>query len=360
MKAIYRYSENYKTEITDKSALIINILTQSDPFYIATLFTSDFLQKDFSCTEGVINTFTYEILNREGKLFGTWSEYINMALKAVNNIYGKKMLLYLSKERDKECTRDEIRNHLGWEPEHDNKLEEKLLALEYGDLITRGTSDYHYKGIQDDVLDLIFRERYQYEVDMVKPDVGAELSEKVGELEKDKKSLEGRLRELKGRMLELTVWRELNRCRKKNRAVQNFAARMRKISDPVHADKIKETAELCGKSRFSTVWMNWYIQLPHTAALEADVLARGEDDEYCWALVFEIKNRNEKNPPEMNEAELFFTKVNLIKQVMEQEGRKIRFLCAVYLSAKGFDDRVEEWLHSRGILTADFETWEEQ
>ncbi|MCP4344334.1 MAG: hypothetical protein GY795_02275, partial [Desulfobacterales bacterium] len=46
--------------------------------------------------------------------------------------------------------------------------------------------------------------------------------------------------------------------------------------------------------------------------------------------------------------------------VMEQEGRKIRFLCAVYLSAKGFDDRVEEWLHSRGILTADFETWEEQ
>ncbi|MCP4105063.1 MAG: hypothetical protein GY749_05940, partial [Desulfobacteraceae bacterium] len=72
----------------------------------------------------------------------------------------------------------------------------------------------------------------------------------------------------------------------------------------------------------------------------------------------EIKNRNEKNPPEMNEAELFFTKVNLIKQVMEQEGRKIRFLCAVYLSAEGFDDRVEEWLHSRGILTADFETWE--
>ncbi|MCP4349300.1 MAG: hypothetical protein GY795_27785, partial [Desulfobacterales bacterium] len=238
MKAVYRYSEHFKTEVTDKSALIMNILTQGDPFYIATLFRSDFPQKDFSCTEGVINTFVYEILNREGKLFETWSEYINMAIKAVNNIYGKKMLLYLSREREKECTRDEIRNHLGWKPDDDSILEEKLLALEHGDLITRGTSDYHYRGIPDDVLDMIFRERYQYEVDMVKPDVSAELSEKVRVLENDKKSLVGRLRELKGRMLELVVWRELNRCRRENRAVRDFTGRMRKISDAGHADKI--------------------------------------------------------------------------------------------------------------------------
>ncbi len=359
MKAVYRYSEYYETEITDRSALIMNVLTQSDPFYIDTLFRSEFSHRDFSDAEGVVNTFAYEILNRDGELFGTWSEYINMAIKEVNNIYGKKMLLYLSKERDKECTRDEIRNHLGWKPEDDSILEKKLEALEYGDLITRGTSDYHYKGIPDDVLDMIFRERYQYEVDMVKPDVSTELSEKVRTLEDDRKSLEGKLRELKGRMLELIVWRELNRCRRENKAVRNFAGRMRKISDADHADKIKETAELCGRSRFSTIWMNYHIQLPHTTALEADVLARGEDDEYCWALVFETKNRDEKNPPEMNEAELFATKVNLIKQVMEREGKKIRFVCAVYLSAKGFEDKVEKWLHSKGILTADFETWEE-
>ncbi len=98
--------------------------------------------------------------------------------------------------------------------------------------------------------------------------------------------------------------------------------------------------------------------MPHKTALEADVLARSENNEYCWELVIETKNRDEKNPPGMNEAELFATKVNLIKQVMEQEGKKIRFVCAVYLSAKGFGDKVEEWLHSRGILTADFETWE--
>ncbi|MCP4349338.1 MAG: hypothetical protein GY795_27990, partial [Desulfobacterales bacterium] len=50
--------------------------------------------------------------------------------------------------------------------------------------------------------------------------------------------------------------------------------------------------------------------------------------------------------------------VDMIRQIMEQEDRKILFVCAVYLSAKGFEDKVEKWLHSRGILTSDFETWE--
>ncbi|MCP4353844.1 MAG: hypothetical protein GY795_51005, partial [Desulfobacterales bacterium] len=200
---------------------------------------------------GILNTFAYEILDRDGELFGTWSEYINLAIKAVNNIYGKKILLYLSRERHRECPRDEIRNHLGWQPEDDSELEKKLLTLEYGGLITRGSSDYHYKGIEDDILDIIFRERYQYEVDMVRPDVTAELLAKIRLLEDDRKSLEGRFRELKGRLLELIVWRELNKCRKENKPVKNFAKRMRKISDPGHAEKMKQMIELCAGSSFT-------------------------------------------------------------------------------------------------------------
>ncbi|MCP4030958.1 MAG: hypothetical protein GY734_06905, partial [Herbaspirillum sp.] len=228
-------------------------------------------------------------------------------LKQVNDIYGKKILLYLSKERHKECTRDEIRDHLGWASERDKELEEKLCTLEFGDLITRGSSDFHYRGIPDDILDFIFRERYQYEIEMVRPDVSSDLAAKI-------RYLEGKLNELRGRMLELVVWRELNRCRKENKALADLAERMRKIPDQDHAGKMEEMIRLCGKSRFNTVWMNYYIQVPHTTALEADVLAEGEDEETCWALVFEIKNRDEKNPPVMNEARLFATKINLIKQ----------------------------------------------
>ncbi|MCP4349915.1 MAG: hypothetical protein GY795_30915, partial [Desulfobacterales bacterium] len=360
MEAVFKYAEHYKIEITDRSALIMNVLTQSDPFYIATLFRSDWPGRDFSSTEGILNTFAYEILDRDGELFGTWSEYINLAIKAVNNIYGKKILLYLSMERHRECPRDEIRNHLGWQPEDDSELEKKLLTLEYGGLITRGSSDYHYKGIEDDILDLIFRERYQYEVDMVRPDVTAELLAKIRMLEDDRKSLEGKFRELKGRLLELIVWRELNKCRKENKPVKNFAKRMRKISDPGHAEKMKQMIELCAGSSFTTVWMNYYLQIPQTTSLEADVFAEGEDDETCWALIFETKNRDEKYLPTKDEARLFETKANMTKKILEQKGKKIRFVCPVYLSAKGFEQDIETWLHSRGILTADLETWEQE
>ncbi|MCP4105350.1 MAG: hypothetical protein GY749_39180, partial [Desulfobacteraceae bacterium] len=43
---------------------------------------------------------------------------------------------------------------------------------------------------------------------------------------------------------------------------------------------------------------------------------------------------------------------------LEKKNKKILFVCPVYLSAKGFDSKVETWLHSNGILTADLETWE--
>lgn len=179
--------------------------------------------------EGIVHTFAHEILDRRGELFKTWAEYIDTTLKEVNDVYGKKMLLYLSRERYRECTREEIRNHLDWPPERDRELEHKLSILEYGDLITRGRSDFHYQGIPDDVLDLIFRARYQYEIDQVEPDVPAELTAKIERLEDEKKSLQGALNELKGRMLELIVWRELNICRKEEKPITDFANRLRPV-----------------------------------------------------------------------------------------------------------------------------------
>ncbi len=358
MEAVFRYANHRNIPVTEKTALAVNILTQSDPFYISVLLGSDSPEKDFSTVDGVIHTLTYEMKDRGGELFRIWSEYIDSAIRRVNDIYGKKILLYLSKERHKECTRDEIRDHLGWPPEKEGELEEKLRHLEYGGLVTRGRSDFHYQGIPDDILDLIFRERYQYEIEMVTPDVAFELSGKIESLEQEKKSLEGMLSELKGRMLELIVWRELNRCRKKNRPVPNFAERMRKVSHAGQRERLQEMADLCGRSRFNTVWMNYYIQLPHTPTSEADVLAEGEGDEACWALVFETKNRHEKNPPTKDEARIFGEKAERIRQLLKQKGKKIRFVCPVYFSAKGFEDEVEKQLHQNGILTTDMETWE--
>ncbi|MEN8221348.1 MAG: hypothetical protein ABFS56_34375, partial [Pseudomonadota bacterium] len=67
---------------------------------------------------------------------------------------------------------------------------------------------------------------------------------------------------------------------------------------------------------------------------------------------------DEKNPPNMTEAQLFVTKIKRVKQWLAQKGTTIKFVCPVYLSAKGFEASVETWLHEQGVLTADRESWE--
>jgi hypothetical protein len=111
--------------------------------------------------------------------------------------------------------------------------------------------------------------------------------------------LPGKLRELKGRTLEFIVYRELNRYIKEDGTVKNFRKRLRPLSRVQQAQKMEEILATVSTSKFDTVWMNYYIQVPGTtAAAEIDVLAEGMDaDNNCWALVFEMKNRNEKNPP---------------------------------------------------------------
>ncbi len=74
---------------------MINQLTQSDPFYIASLLRSDWRKRDFSTPEGVIKTLDYEVKNRKGELFGTWSEYIYSTTKVVNDRYAKQIMLLL-------------------------------------------------------------------------------------------------------------------------------------------------------------------------------------------------------------------------------------------------------------------------
>jgi hypothetical protein len=180
LEAVYRYAKFNQIEVTEESAIVINRLTQSDPFYIASLLRSNWEQRDFSTPDGVIKTLDYEIKNREGELFGTWSEYIFSTIKAVNDEDAKKILLFLSKERHKECTRDEINECIEHQLSED-AFEEKLRLLEYGDLIRQGTNNFRYCGIPDDILDLIFRDLYQEEIDNEKPNIAGELKAKVAE-----------------------------------------------------------------------------------------------------------------------------------------------------------------------------------
>jgi len=227
----------------------------------------------------------------------------------------------------------------------ESELEKKLRILESGDLITQGSNNFRYSGIPDDILDLIFRTLYQEEIEQVKPDIAQELTNQVVALKKDKQSLQGAYNELKGRMLELIVYRELNQCRNKGKPIDNFRARLRAIENAQLAANITAMSKLS----FERVWMNYYIQLPQTTGVEVEVLALGEDKNSCWALVFELKNRDAKHLPTMQDAQLFVTKIEGIKQWLK--GKTIKLVCPVYLSAQGFAASVESWLHEQGVLT---------
>ncbi len=164
--------------------------------------------------------------------------------------------------------------------------------------------------------------------------------------------------ELKGRMLEFIVHRELNRFVKDGKTVRDFSQRPRQVSCPRRSEGLEETLAAVCSAKFDIVWMNYYIQAPEITALEVDVLAEGKDADGGFALVFEMKNRDEKNLPTLAEAKSFVIKIDIVRRWLKKKRGKIRFICPVYLSAEGFQPDVEIWLHEHGVFTADMETWD--
>ena len=139
--------------------------------------------------------------------------------------------------------------------------------------------------------------------------------------------------------------------------IKEFKERLRPISQQ-YAEKMEKMLTVASQSTFDKTWVNHYIPLPGTTQIEVDVLAEGADADNCWAFVFEMKNRDEKNLPSMKEAQQFVANISRVKQWLTQQTTKpIKFICPLYLSAKGFNVSVEEWLHEQGVLTTDWAHW---
>jgi hypothetical protein len=353
MTAVYKYAEATQIDLSEQNALAINILTQSNPYYISTILDTEWPEHDFTTISGIVKTFANEIIDKNSELHKTWLEYINNTLKEVNDKYAKKILLMLSRDRDKEFTRDEILKKLGWSDDQDAELAKKLSTLIYGDLVSEGSSAYHYKGIADTVLYLIFYHKYQYEIYQQPSDIYGELYKKIENLEKDKKSMRTTINELKGRMLELIVWRELNKCRKETTFINNFRDRLRPIIS--NKEPLENSICILEKTTFDSVWMNYFLNSPATMPMEMDVLAIKEDDTNILAFAFETKNRIKTNLPTMNECKLFVHKLNWFKNSLDH--KKTIIVYGIYFSANAFSVEIEQWLHNHGILTVDFETW---
>ncbi|MBF0121627.1 MAG: hypothetical protein HQK79_22575 [Desulfobacterales bacterium] len=195
LQAVYKYAEVYQVPITHESAGQINKLCMSDPFFISCVIQSEYEERDLTTQEGVVAAVNYEISNRESEMSMTWGEYIEFTLQRINDIHAKNIVLFMSKNADRDWTPKELKDALHLELDT-KEIHNRLRILVQSDLIMEGVSDIRYKGIQDGTLYLILRNRFEEEISSFTPDLKKDFNEELEKLKKDKKSLQGKLNNL--------------------------------------------------------------------------------------------------------------------------------------------------------------------
>jgi hypothetical protein len=128
LAAVYQYAEFYNEPITNETAVQINELCLSDPFFISCVIQSEYDDKELMTSEGVINTVHYEISDRNSEMSKTWNEYLQLTLQRVNDRNAKNILLFLSEHADRDWMPSELKKELSLDLEI-NQIQKKLEIL---------------------------------------------------------------------------------------------------------------------------------------------------------------------------------------------------------------------------------------
>ena len=329
---VYTYSHFEQVPVTEETAFFIAQISERNPFYISLLFGSDYPDKNFLTKEGVFETLEFETLEDEGEIRGTWLEYIEAALPRINEKHAKKIVLYLSKHRDRFVPRREIKEHLKLNMS-DAEMDKKLRALFRCDIIER--ERVQYRGVQDNIFDKVFRSLYSDDIDnFITHEAANEYKQLFEELTKKYKSLSGEYNLYKGAYAEFVI-----NSRLKNEAFKN--------PDPFLAmlNNIPEDFEFI---EYKSVWQ--YNSPPlFEHGFQIDILARAAKDKY--SLIWEVKNRK-TTKFSLKEAKEFMRKVNELTKI---EGIE-KFLPVVF-SYAGFLDDALEFLKENKIAWSDDAAW---
>jgi DNA-binding Lrp family transcriptional regulator len=208
LEAVKMYSKFYNVSTTEASQKQINALCLSDPYFISCVIQSDFINKDLTTDQGVIDTVHYEISDSDSNMSGTWREYIDQTLEDINNIHAKRILLHMSKDPNRIWIPKELIDTLHLEISEQEVLD-RLRKLERADLIKKGNADIEFKGLNDGTLHLVLRTRYAREIDDFDPDVRTdfkktldEMKSEMNQLKADKSTISSKYNLLKGQFAE--------------------------------------------------------------------------------------------------------------------------------------------------------------
>ncbi len=335
VKMILKYSHLESIPVAEEIVPLMTGLTEGNPFYISSLFRSKCPGRDFTTKEGLLETLNFETLHKEGWIKGTWMEYANKAMNQANDIIAKRIVIYLSKNREREITQDEIRKKLNLEMS-DSELEKKLKILAGADIIEQGSSDSCYQGVPDNIFDKVFRGVYADAIATFDPkDIAKEYKELFEKLQKNNKHLRGEYNRYKGAFAEFAVIQHLRHDVLKNNEL--FRSSVQNLPDDFEFTEYK------------TIWS--YNSPPlHKLEFQVDVFARAGETEY--SLIWEIKNRNAKFS--VKETEEFVKKAEALMK-LENISKAVLFV----FSVNGFFKTTLEYMKKHGIAWTSDRQWVE-
>jgi hypothetical protein len=336
-EVLFKYSRFFDVPVTEETAFSLVRITEGNPFYISSVIRSDYPDKDLISIDGLTGTLEFETLDDQGLIKTSWMEYMAKAFPKINDRNAKNMVLHLSKHRDREWTRDELREALNLEIP-DRELEKKLTALVKADIINKGRSYYSYRGVNDNIFDKVFRGVYDEEIR--KFDARVIRNEYNGELKKAKRQLKrllGKLNYQKGYHAEFLILnRLLYHARKDNELLKSVTR------------YLPDDFDFCDYSR---VW-KYHSSPEYAKVFSVDIFARSVNpDDY--SIIGEVKNREVKkfSLDEIKEFELKFVEIKK-REKLEQKA-----VVGFIFSRGGFTADAEEYCREKGIACSEDERW---
>lgn len=322
LQAVYRYAEHYNKPLTNETAEQINILCKSDPFFI--YYTIKNCPENALQTQsGVIDAVYSELTGKHSRMAKVWAEYINKTVDKINDLYAKKILLHLCKFNGKTWTPESLKNELGIELSK-KEIHIRLEQLLEADLIEDGGSDIEYQGLTDGTLYLVLRHRFEKEIEQHKPDFKTDFQKQIDQIEKEKKSLRGRLNQLVGKFAEYQLATDM-RTRKR-------------FSLSVYFSDIKERKTL----NIIDVKLHVKFQRDDGKEMEIDIMATSD----CNRVVL-IEVKKWKNKVGVQIIRDFIEKTN----VYQRQTKKI--IISAILAAGGFSAHAKKLCQEKKVGMAD-------
>ncbi|MGE5343463.1 MAG: hypothetical protein ACM3SY_18495 [Candidatus Omnitrophota bacterium] len=335
IEMIFNYSLYFEVPVTDETAYFIAQLTEGSPFYISAILGSECPGKDLTDSEGLIRTLEFETLNDWGEIKSTWMTYVASAFSRVNDKNAKNIVLYLSKHRDREFTRKELLDDLPLDMT-DVELEKRLKALVKADIIRQGSTNFDYRGVQDNIFDKVFRSVYQKEIEYFDPEqIRKEYQEALTNLKKKYNQLQGKFNYFKGNFAEHAIEEQLRFHGRERNAL------LKSITQFLPTD-----FNFC---EYERVW-KYSAAIDHARGVSADILAQAKlPGDY--SIIIEVKNRETRSFSKEEAAE-FVDKFQRIKE-KENLNPAIGFV----FSIKGFTKDAEDYLKEKGMAISSDERW---